>query len=112
MSWYITPAEARALARGSASLTNKPVLSNSTETSDAAARSVSPKRSKLQARVVEAISRNYGEATADEIEVLTGLSGNSVRPRIVELREAGVIEDSGRQRPTRLGNKAVVWRLR
>lgn len=105
MSWrYLTPTEMRALAR-------RPALSNSVETSDAAARAVEPKRTKMQIVVMEAIARNGGDATADEIQVLTGLSGDSVRPRLIELCAVNALEKTDRKRQTRMGNDAFVYKM-
>lgn len=103
MSWqYITPAQARAL-------TAKPALSNQTETSDEAARKVEPKRTKYQQMVLDAL--RIADATADELETRTGLRGNTVRPRLVELVEANVIRRTDRKRPTRTGSPAFVYEV-
>lgn len=100
---YLTPAEARALAR-------KPALSTGVETSDAAARAVGPRRTKYQNLVLAALAQ--GDATADELEARTNLRGNTIRPRLVELCEANVIEKTDRKRPTRSGSMAFVYRVR
>lgn len=52
-----------------------------------------------------------GEAglTDEEIGERTGLAGNTVRPRRLELEEGGLVCDSGRTRPTQSGRRATVW---
>lgn len=102
---YLSGDEMRALVASS-----KPALSNDTETSDAAARTVAPRRTKYQRIVLAALAQ--GDATADELELRTGLRGNTVRPRLVELVEANVIERTDQRRPTRTGSMAFVYQLR
>lgn len=48
-------------------------------------------------------------ATLNELEAALGISGNTVRPRRLELEQSGLIEDSGLRRPTPSGRQAVVW---
>ena len=47
--------------------------------------------------------------TCDEVEVETNMLHQTAGPRIKELRDRGLIEDSGKKRPTRSGAKAIVW---
>lgn len=54
-------------------------------------------------------SRGQAGATADEIEKHLNIPGNTVRPRLVELREDFRIERAPTTRPTRAGRQAVVW---
>ena len=86
-------------------------------TSRAAAVSKAPTAAQQRTRVLLWISgRGELGATAEEIQEGLGLSGDSVRPRLWELRgNAGhdrVVEDSGSHRPTRAGRAAVVWVLK
>ena len=37
------------------------------------------------------------------------MSGNTVRPRRIELQEKGLVVDSGRRRPTPSARQAIVW---
>lgn len=59
--------------------------------------------------VLEAIRRS-GEhgLTREEIAVKTGCRDSSVRPRVVELRRAGLIKESGRFGLTDSGCKASI----
>lgn len=79
------------------------------ETSREAARSIRGALPRLEAMVLSALSGCSG-MTAQGLEVATGLAGNTVRPRLVALREAGLVEDSGQRERTASGRKAVVWR--
>ena len=81
-----------------------------TETSKAAAESMVPRAGAQRLRVLRFIqdTKDFG-ATACEIEGGLGLSGNSVRPRIVELRNAGLIINSGVTRKTPSGRAAQVY---
>lgn len=79
---------------------------NGTPTSiDAADGLVDP--STLRATVLEAIRRAPNGLTREELEGVTGLSGNTVRPRVWELMRAGRITACGCRR-TASGRAAVV----
>lgn len=81
------------------------------DTSRDAAHSIRREMPRLEALVLSHLSGCSG-ATAQEIEVATGLAGNTVRPRLVGLRERGLVEDSGERRVTTSGRRAVVWRAK
>lgn len=81
-------------------------------TSAAAGASVRPVAETLREQIAEHLrALGFTGATADEIETDLGMIGNTVRPRLVELRAKGRVGDSGRTRETRSGRKAVVWWL-
>ena len=65
-------------------------------------------RSRVLVAIADAALR--GGLTTDEICRATDLKGNSARPRLIELRADGFVEDSGEQRPSDLGDPATVWR--
>ena len=50
-----------------------------------------------------------GPLTAEQLADHTGLSGDSIRPRLVELRREERVVDTGQRRRTRAGRFAVVW---
>lgn len=54
----------------------------------------------------------YGGLTADEVAGLIGENVLAIRPRITELRDAGLIVASDRRRQSSLGNSSVVWMLK
>lgn len=48
-------------------------------------------------------------ATANEVHLHFNLDKNSTSPRITELKQAGLIEDSGRRRASFGCGKSVIW---
>jgi hypothetical protein len=83
---------------------------NGTATSRAAAVSMRTSTSFLRDKILAFIkSRHATGATADEIESMLEIGGNTVRPRLIELRKLGQIRDSGLTRKTRTCRSAVVW---
>ena len=89
---------------------------NETATSVAAAHAIKPKSSTLRSTILEFV-RGHGSrgATAFEVQESLNLSGDTVRPRMWELRGMGLgdrpvlLEDSGRTRPSPSGRQAVVY---
>lgn len=47
--------------------------------------------------------------TAQQISIDTGLSGNTVRPRLIELEERGLVQKSDEERRTLSGRRARVY---
>jgi biotin operon repressor len=79
-----------------------------TDTSEAAM----PSRSKaatLRERVYEAL-RLHGPMTSDELAEHLGIDRGSVQPRTSELRNAGMVIDSGQRRTLASGKRGIVWR--
>jgi DNA-binding IclR family transcriptional regulator len=84
---------------------------NGTATSRAAANEIEPFAGRLRADVLIFLrSRGEEGATADEIEQSSGIAGNTIRPRLIELKRLGLVQQTSATRPTRSGRKAVVWR--
>ena len=79
------------------------------ETSRAAAWAVAPRTGTQRRKVLVAIA--YKPRTDEELQADLAMSGNTERPRRVELVEGGWIEDSGERRKTRAGDDAIVWSL-
>ena len=79
-------------------------------TSRAAAISMLPKAGTKRAIVLDCINMwgVYG-LTDDEGMMALHMDGSTYRPRRRELEFAGLVKDSGRCRPTRSGQMAVVW---
>jgi hypothetical protein len=87
-------------------------------TSIAAAKAIEPVSGRLRKAVYEWIKGRGEQGGTDEeaMEALAGSLGvgvNTIRPRRIELVQAGYVRDSGRKRPTRSSGKrkcqAVVW---
>ena len=60
--------------------------------------------------VLEAL--RHGPLVDQELEGITGLTGNSLRFRRHELLKAGQVEPFPGKRPTRAGRPAQLWRVR
>jgi predicted ArsR family transcriptional regulator len=56
--------------------------------------------------------RRCGPMTADGAGAVVGLGPLSARPRVCELRKAGLLEDTGESQPSALGNPSAVYRAR
>jgi hypothetical protein len=80
-------------------------------TSIDAAKSMKANAANLREKVFAAISNSPVGMTDEEACAATGISGNTLRPRRVELQRAGRIVSAG-TRPTSSGRKAVVWTVK
>jgi hypothetical protein len=69
-----------------------------------------PRLARLQTSVYETLRmmRTFG-ATVDELEKKLNLSHQTCSPRVLELRQKGLVVDSGKRRLTRSGRRARVW---
>lgn len=77
-------------------------------TSRAAAAGALPKSGTNRACILDYIKK-AGGATDEELELALNLSGNTVRPCRVSLVQDGWVVDSGKRRPVRSGNDAIIW---
>ena len=83
------------------------------DTSRAAAESVSEVKGWMRRRVWKALNRRGDRgATDEELQRALRMNPSTERPRRVELVESELVIDSGRRRPTRSGRMAVVWTVR
>jgi hypothetical protein len=78
------------------------------ETSQAAAKSVVPNARTLRAAVLRVIQA-LGPLTDEQIQEALHMNPSTQRPRRVELVEGGHVRDSGRRAKTRSGRSAVLW---
>lgn len=58
---------------------------------------------------LEVLRQNVGGLTDHELSELTGWRLNSMNKRRGELRDAGLVVDTGRRRRTPSGSTAIVW---
>lgn len=63
--------------------------------------------SRTCALVLEAL-RRWGPMTDEQLREVTGI--HSARRRRADLKNAGMVEDTGERRPTRQGKPSIVWR--
>jgi predicted ArsR family transcriptional regulator len=80
------------------------------DTSRLAAEQIATQAPLLRRRCLTALRARAAGATADEIAADLGLSILSVRPRFSELRQQGLILDTGVRRANESGCSAKVWR--
>jgi len=81
-------------------------------TSRAAAESLTPEAlGKEQGRVLRAISMHAGEANRDQVASYLSADRSCVSRRITDLRDSGLVEDTGRTRPGPTGRQQTVWAL-
>ena len=79
-------------------------------TSHAAARDAAVHAGTLRARCYRALeAAGMAGLTDAELSDRTGLQLNSANKRRGELRDAGLVVDTGRRRPTPSGSSAIVW---
>lgn len=81
---------------------------NGRPTSRAAAQAIEPKAGTYRHAVLELIRLEPHGLTREDLCELTGLSGDTIRPRVWELIGQGLIMESGETRPTRSGRAAEV----
>ena len=83
------------------------------DTERQAARKVQSTAARLRGSVLELVRQAGADGvTADEaIVALAPALDYSVRPRFSELRDAGLIRDSGRRRANQRQNPEIVWTL-
>lgn len=79
------------------------------ETSHDAADKITSISGRQRRLVFELIAASECGMTDEEMQLQSGLSPSSQRPRRVELVEGGHIVDSGARRKTKSGREAVVW---
>jgi len=81
-----------------------------TDTRSAAADRIGPHLDRLQQAVLGFIrARGDRGATDQELAAALELQSDTARARRVELRDAALVHDSGRRRPTSTGRRATVW---
>ena len=93
-----------------------PWCRSSPETSREAAVAAAPKSARQREVVYDALAGRRDGATLEELQEITGLPGDAVRPRLWELRGENRkrplpvrVVDSGQRRRTTSGRRAVVW---
>jgi len=88
------------------------VRSSDPDTSELAARDTLRKAPTHRARALDALRKCHGGLTDFELAAYLGLQQTSAGKRRGELRDAGLVYDSGLRRPAPSGSLAIVWRAR
>lgn len=79
------------------------------DTSHAAARDAAPNAQTNRALALRLLRDHPNGLTDFELAALTGLQQTSIGKRRGELRDAGLVYDTGERRPSPSGSKAIVW---
>lgn len=79
-------------------------------TSQEAGEAIKPVRARLQ-RIALMTFESLGDATTLECVENSGVGENSIRPRVSELRDMGLVEPTGERRTNPSGKSAAVLRL-
>jgi hypothetical protein len=92
---------------------NSPGFTAGEPTSEAAADSMEEAAPKLRDKILGLLEprKQYG-ATCFDLEAITGLSHQTVSPRLSELRHKGYIVDSLQRRPSPSNRDVIVWVVR
>jgi predicted ArsR family transcriptional regulator len=98
-------------ARKAAENTPGLARNDGTDTSKEAAAVFAPRSGKNRRRVLEMMAAVQGPVTAEFLETTTGMTGNTVRPRLCELRRDGFVRKAEGYGLTRAGNKAELHEL-
>jgi len=88
------------------------MFANSPTTKRAAMVAIEPDRKRRRGKVLCFLaSQGTHGATDEEIQTGLAMTGDSERPRRLELQRAGLVRDSGRVRNTAAGRAACVWQI-
>ena len=87
-----------------------PPYVKTSDTSKAAAKELSPKKSAMDRQAILGALRACPLGLTDwELHEITGIEESSCRPRRIDLVRAKLVYDSGRRGITPSGRKAVIW---
>lgn len=82
-----------------------------TDTSYAAGQNIAPKAKTLRTQVLEYLrDQRRPISTADVADGL-GRPYGSIQPRLSELRDRGLIVDSGERGTTKYGSSCILWKI-
>jgi predicted transcriptional regulator len=79
------------------------------EQSEAANVAIQPRKQSMRMRILEWWTQ---ESTVEECELALGMKHQTVSARVSELRKDGLLQDTGRTRPTSSGSQAEILRAR
>ena len=81
------------------------------ETERAAAHKVAKRVKGRRLETLQALNSLAGGGTGEQIALAARLSILSIRPRLSELQEMQLIEDTQSSRKNAMGNNEIVWRI-
>lgn len=83
-----------------------------TDTSLEAAEKIAPKAETIRAAVLDCLQKSPLPLSSSQIADLIGYPHVSVWPRLSELRERNLAEDSGQRGKSLYGKKCILWRAK
>lgn len=83
-----------------------------TDTSEAAAKDIEPKATTLRGMVLTFLRNMKRPVDTESIAKALRRPYASIQPRLSELREAGLVEDSGERGQTQWGKKCIMWQIK
>ena len=81
------------------------------ETERAAAHKAAQRAKGRRLETLQALSSLAGGGTGEQIALAARLSILSIRPRLSELQQMQLIDDTQSSRNNAMGNKEIVWRI-
>ena len=82
-----------------------------TDTSALAAVQVEPKTKIMRDAILAAMKRHGAPVGADELAEIMDVNTLAVRPRLTELRDKGLIRDTGPRGQTNMGKSCILWEV-
>lgn len=82
-----------------------------TDTSYAAAKGVEPKVKTLRAQVLDYVRDQRQPVSTENVADGLGRAYGSIQPRLSELRDSGLIMDSGERGLTKWGKSCILWKI-
>ena len=84
----------------------------STDTSKFAAKSNTELKISIRDQVLKLLTEADVAMSAEAVSEALGPPQVSVQPRLTELKNAGLIEDSGNRRQTKWGKPSIMWQIK
>jgi predicted ArsR family transcriptional regulator len=84
----------------------------STDTSKFAAKSNTELKISIRDQVLKLLTEADVAMSAEAVSEALGRPQVSVQPRLTELKNAGLIEDSGNRRQTKWGKPSIMWQIK
>lgn len=81
------------------------------DTSLGAALDIAPKAPVLRAQILTLLRQHGGVWSSEDISARLGIDYCNVQPRISELRNSGLIEDSGIRHLSKFNKPIIAWRI-
>jgi len=84
----------------------------STDTSKFAATSNVEHKKTIRDQVLELLTTTNDQMSVEQVSECLGRAQVSVQPRLTELKNDGLVEDSGQRRQTKWGKPSIMWQIK